>query len=170
MHRGYRYRQEVRARFYSSVTGSRGDPFPTRPMRFGSPLPKVCASRRTPQKTNYLPAIPFSPTVRTADVSTTNTALAFARLRSQTAMGNPLYYRVPLLIVESRGQYVFDQKGQRYLDLFGGDGTVVVGHTHPLVVKAVQSQMLALGALSQHYLDEVSSSYIKVAVCCACPL
>ena len=46
------------------------------------------------------------------------------------------YYKNPLMIVEGKGQWLFDEKGRRYLDGFGGIVTVSVGHCHPHVVAA----------------------------------
>lgn len=50
------------------------------------------------------------------------------------------YYKKPVMIVEGRGQYVFDERGRRYLDGFGGIVTVSVGHCHPHVVAAARAQ------------------------------
>jgi alanine-glyoxylate transaminase/(R)-3-amino-2-methylpropionate-pyruvate transaminase len=50
------------------------------------------------------------------------------------------YYTKPLMLVEGKGQYVFDEKGRRYLDAFGGIVTVSVGHCHPEVVAAAHQQ------------------------------
>lgn len=44
------------------------------------------------------------------------------------------------VIVEGKGAEVFDEEGQRYLDLEGGPGVVSVGHCHPKVVAAVREQ------------------------------
>ena len=41
------------------------------------------------------------------------------------------YYRDPLLIVEGHMQYLWDDRGTRYLDGFAGIVTVSVGHCHP---------------------------------------
>jgi hypothetical protein len=41
------------------------------------------------------------------------------------------FYRSPLLIHKGDMQYLFDHKGKRYLDMFGGIVTVSVGHCHP---------------------------------------
>jgi len=38
------------------------------------------------------------------------------------------YYREPLQIVEGHMQYLWDETGRRYLDGFGGNATVTVGH------------------------------------------
>ena len=47
------------------------------------------------------------------------------------------YYEKPVMIVEGKQQYLFDETGRRYLDAFGGIVTVSVGHSHPKLVKAV---------------------------------
>ena len=46
----------------------------------------------------------------------------------------------PLMIVEGHMQYLFDETGRRYLDLYAGIVTVSVGHAHPKVTKAIQDQ------------------------------
>jgi alanine-glyoxylate transaminase/(R)-3-amino-2-methylpropionate-pyruvate transaminase len=51
-----------------------------------------------------------------------------------------LYYKKPVMLVEGRGQYLFDEKGRRYLDGLGGIVTVSVGHCHPHVVEAARRQ------------------------------
>jgi alanine-glyoxylate transaminase/(R)-3-amino-2-methylpropionate-pyruvate transaminase len=50
------------------------------------------------------------------------------------------YYRDPVMIVEGKMQYLFDEKGRRYLDAFAGIVTVSVGHCHPRVIEAVRRQ------------------------------
>jgi alanine-glyoxylate transaminase / (R)-3-amino-2-methylpropionate-pyruvate transaminase len=52
-----------------------------------------------------------------------------------------LYYKDPIMLVEGKAQYVFDEQGSRYLDLLGGIVTVSVGHTHPRVTAAGVAQM-----------------------------
>ena len=48
------------------------------------------------------------------------------------------YYQDPLLIVEGKMQYLWDETGKQYLDAFAGIVTVSVGHCHPYVVDRVQ--------------------------------
>ena len=62
-------------------------------------------------------------------------------LAARRAHANPALftlYREPLMIVEGKMQYVFDETGRRYLDLFAGIVTVSCGHSHPHVVGAGQ--------------------------------
>lgn len=51
------------------------------------------------------------------------------------------YYQEPLLIAQGHMQYVWDEKGKRYLDAFAGVVTVSVGHCHPHVVERVREQV-----------------------------
>jgi alanine-glyoxylate transaminase/(R)-3-amino-2-methylpropionate-pyruvate transaminase len=61
-------------------------------------------------------------------------------------------YKEPLLIVEGYKQYVYDETGRRYLDLFAGIVTVSVGHCHPKFVKRVQEQVGTLQHATTIYL------------------
>jgi alanine-glyoxylate transaminase/(R)-3-amino-2-methylpropionate-pyruvate transaminase len=63
------------------------------------------------------------------------------RLRKQYL--NPglfLYYKQPIMIVEGKMQYVWDDAGKRYLDGIAGIVTISVGHCHPHVVAAANKQ------------------------------
>src|SRR6478672_6951464 len=51
-----------------------------------------------------------------------------------------LYYKKPLMLVEGKMQYVWDNTGKRYLDGLGGIVTISVGHCHPHVVAAATEQ------------------------------
>lgn len=62
------------------------------------------------------------------------------------------YYQRPLMIVEGRGQYLFDETGRRYLDAFAGIVTVSVGHCHPRVIAAANAQSERLQHATTIYL------------------
>lgn len=61
-------------------------------------------------------------------------------------------YREPLMIVEGHMQYLYDETGRRYLDLFAGIVTVSVGHCHPKVTRAMQEQLSTLAHTTTIYL------------------
>jgi alanine-glyoxylate transaminase/(R)-3-amino-2-methylpropionate-pyruvate transaminase len=61
-------------------------------------------------------------------------------------------YRDPLMIVEGKMQYLFDETGRRYLDLFAGIVTVSCGHCHPKVVRQVAEQTATLQHATTIYL------------------
>lgn len=50
----------------------------------------------------------------------------------------PLYNVTP---VKAKGVYVWDDKGEKYLDLYGGHGVISVGHAHPDYVSDVTAQL-----------------------------
>ncbi len=50
-------------------------------------------------------------------------------------------YREPLMIVEGHMQYLYDETGRRYLDMFAGIVTVSCGHCHPKITKAIKDQV-----------------------------
>src|SRR5437762_8334282 len=53
-------------------------------------------------------------------------------------------YGEPLLIVEGHMQWLFDETGRRYLDMFAGIVTVSCGHCHPKIVAAIEKQVETL--------------------------
>src|SRR4051794_36646888 len=71
------------------------------------------------------------------------------------------YYKDPLLIVEGKMQYVWDEKGTRYLDAFAGIVTVSVGHCHPYVVEKVKEQVGKLQHTTTIYLHPTIGLYGK---------
>ena len=46
-----------------------------------------------------------------------------------------------ITIVKAKGSYVWDDKGEQYLDLYGGHAVISIGHTHPHWVKRVEEQL-----------------------------
>lgn len=53
----------------------------------------------------------------------------------------PTYEKLPLTIEKGSGCYVWDDKGEKYLDLYGGHAVALVGHNHPHVVKKIKEQL-----------------------------
>lgn len=50
--------------------------------------------------------------------------------------------------VKAKGSYLWDDKGDQYLDLYGGHAVISIGHTHPVYVKAVTEQLQKIGFYS----------------------
>jgi alanine-glyoxylate transaminase / (R)-3-amino-2-methylpropionate-pyruvate transaminase len=71
------------------------------------------------------------------------------------------YYKKPLMIVEGKGQWLFDETGRRYLDGFGGIVTVSVGHCHPHVVAAANRQNELIQHTTTIYLNPGIALYAK---------
>ena len=53
-----------------------------------------------------------------------------------------------ITITKALGSYVWDDKGQEYLDLYGGHAVISIGHTHPHYVKRLTDQLQKLGFYS----------------------
>ena len=62
------------------------------------------------------------------------------------------YYKDPVMIVDGHMQYLFDEKGNRYLDGFAGIVSVSAGHCHPKVMEAVNKQNARLQHTTTIYL------------------
>jgi len=72
-----------------------------------------------------------------------------------------LYYKKPLMLVEGKMQYVWDETGKRYLDGLGGIVTISVGHCHPHVVEAARRQNETLQHSTTIYLHPNISEYAQ---------
>lgn len=57
----------------------------------------------------------------------------------------PLYDVTP---VSAKGIVVTDDKGQEYLDFYGGHAVISIGHAHPLYVKRIKDQLDKIGFYS----------------------
>jgi len=44
-------------------------------------------------------------------------------------------------IVKASGSFVWDDRGQQYLDMYGGHAVISIGHTHPHWVKRIEDQL-----------------------------
>ena len=72
------------------------------------------------------------------------------------------YYQKPVMLVEGSMQYLYDQTGRRYLDLFAGIVTVSVGHCHPYVTQKVREQIETLQHTTTIYLHPTIAEYAKM--------
>ncbi len=70
-----------------------------------------------------------------------------------------MFYKEPIMIVEGKMQYLYDETGRRFLDAFGGIVTVSVGHCHPKVVAALNRQNELLQHTTTIYLHPNISEY-----------
>jgi len=54
----------------------------------------------------------------------------------------------PIAITKASGSRVWDEKGQEYLDMYGGHAVISIGHTHPHWVKRIEDQLHAIAFYS----------------------
>ncbi|MEO8451517.1 MAG: aminotransferase class III-fold pyridoxal phosphate-dependent enzyme [Gemmatimonadota bacterium] len=52
----------------------------------------------------------------------------------------PVYAQFPLRAVSGQGSWITDDKGQKWLDAYGGHAVTSTGHCHPSVVEAIRDQ------------------------------
>jgi 4-aminobutyrate aminotransferase-like enzyme/Ser/Thr protein kinase RdoA (MazF antagonist) len=62
-------------------------------------------------------------------------------------------YRDPLKIVRGWRQYLYDETGRAYLDVY--NNVPLVGHSHPKVVRAAQQQMALLNTNTRYLHDNI---------------
>jgi acetylornithine/N-succinyldiaminopimelate aminotransferase len=54
----------------------------------------------------------------------------------------------PINIQKAAGSYVWDDKGNKYVDMYGGHAVISIGHTHPHYVKRLDEQLKLIGFYS----------------------
>lgn len=99
--------------------------------------------KRTP-----LPIAPHKPEPYTGP----SKAEVLALRKQYLSPGLVTYYQDPLLIVDGKMQYLWDETGKQYLDAFAGIVTVSVGHCHPQIVDKVREQVGRLQHVTTIYL------------------
>ena len=60
-------------------------------------------------------------------------------------------------IVKGKGCKVWDDKGQEYLDLYGGHAVISIGHSHPHYISKVSEQLQNLGFYSNSVINKLQS-------------
>ncbi|HJH66573.1 MAG TPA: aminotransferase class III-fold pyridoxal phosphate-dependent enzyme [Bacteroides mediterraneensis] len=58
-------------------------------------------------------------------------------------------------IVKGKGCHVWDDKGQEYLDLYGGHAVISIGHAHPHYVEVISKQVATLGFYSNSVINKL---------------
>jgi acetylornithine aminotransferase len=78
----------------------------------------------------------------------------------------PLYNVTP---VSAKGIVVTDEKGQEYLDFYGGHAVISIGHSHPHYVKRIEDQLHKIGfysnAIQNPLQEELADKLGKLSGC-----
>lgn len=69
----------------------------------------------------------------------------------------PVYPLFDINIVKGKGCHVWDDKGQEYLDLYGGHAVISIGHCHPHYVDILTKQLNTLGFYSNSVINTLQS-------------
>jgi len=86
-----------------------------------------------------------------AELVTEEEAIAEAIKTIDDAFIMHTYNRQPVLFERGQGAWLFDSDGKKYLDFLGGIAVNGVGHCHPKVVAAIQTQAAELIHISNLY-------------------
>lgn len=72
-----------------------------------------------------------------------------------------VYPLLPITPIKAEGCYIFDDKGDRYLDLYGGHAVISIGHSHPAYVEALSRQVEQLGFYSNSIQNPLQQEYSR---------
>ena len=70
----------------------------------------------------------------------------------------PLYDITP---IKAKGCYVFDKKGNKYLDLYGGHAVISIGHGHKNYLKSITNQLDKIGFYSNYIVNDLQEKLSK---------
>ena len=81
---------------------------------------------------------------RRLDEATPNSRELYERARKTLPNGVPSSYQArepwPIFLTRGRGQHVWDADGRKLIDYHNGFGSMVQGHAHPAIVRAVEER------------------------------
>ena len=83
------------------------------------------------------------------------TFAAFLTLRLSKMKLFDVYPLFDVNIVKGQGCHVWDDKGQEYLDLYGGHAVISIGHSHPHYVEKVTEQLYKIGFYSNSVINKL---------------
>lgn len=67
----------------------------------------------------------------------------------------PVYPLFDINIVRGKSCHVWDDKGQSYLDLYGGHAVISIGHCHPHYIERLTQQLNTLGFYSNSVINKL---------------
>ena len=70
----------------------------------------------------------------------------------------PLYEMTPS---HAKGCYVFDKKGNKFLDLYGGHAVISIGHSHPNYLSSLSNQLNKIGFYSNYIINDLQEQVAK---------
>jgi acetylornithine/N-succinyldiaminopimelate aminotransferase len=82
-------------------------------------------------------------------------------IRSEEKLLLPTYDRHKLLFERGRGVYLWDSRGNRYLDFLSGIGVNALGHAHPAIQKVLKRQAGRLIHVSNLFFHEYQAELAK---------
>jgi len=71
------------------------------------------------------------------------------------------YQPLPIVLVRGEGVYVWDDAGNRYMDMMGAYSAVSHGHCHPKLVKVLTEQAQTLAVVSRAFYTDKLGLFLK---------
>jgi acetylornithine/N-succinyldiaminopimelate aminotransferase len=78
------------------------------------------------------------------------------------------FKRLPVVLTRGEGLYVWDDKGNKYLDMVGGWAVDSIGHCHPVMLKAINKQAAKLIQVSNQFYTIPQLELAKVLIDISC--
>jgi acetylornithine/succinyldiaminopimelate/putrescine aminotransferase len=81
----------------------------------------------------------------------------------------PSYTKLPISVVRGEDVWVWDDKGEKYLDLYAGHAVCGIGHSHPKLVEAIHEQASKLIFFSNAVYNDTRAHAAKLLIESAYP-
>lgn len=72
-----------------------------------------------------------------------------------------LYPKRGIALIKSKGAYVFDSNGKKYLDFMTNLGVNILGYSNPTITKSLSKQLETLPSTHQTFYSEVRADFLK---------
>lgn len=63
--------------------------------------------------------------------------------------------------VKANGLFLWDKKNERYLDMYGGQAMISIGHNHPLYVEKIRKQLNKISFYSNSVINSLQSELVN---------
>jgi ornithine--oxo-acid transaminase len=82
-------------------------------------------------------------------------------IKNELEYGAHNYEPLPVVLVKGEGVYVWDEAGNRYIDMMSAYSAVSHGHCHPELVKALTQQAATLAVTSRAFYTDQLAPFLK---------
>jgi acetylornithine/N-succinyldiaminopimelate aminotransferase len=79
------------------------------------------------------------------------------------------YHRLPVTFTRGEGSWLFDLRGNKYLDFGSGIAVNCLGHNYPPLVKAITEQAAKLNHVCNYYQSDIAAAFAEKLVAACAP-
>jgi ornithine--oxo-acid transaminase len=84
-------------------------------------------------------------------------------IKNELTYGAHNYEPLPVVLVKGEGVYVWDDEGNKYIDMMSAYSAVSFGHCHPALVQALNTQASTLAVVSRAFYTNNLGDFLKMA-------